>query len=235
MQPYFMPYIGYFQLVSAVDLFVIYDNIQYSKKGWVNRNRILAGDKDAYITIPLKKDSDYLDIVQRRLSHNVDEFKTKILSRIRESYRKAPFFNNGFELVVSILNDQDTNLFGFVYQSVIKTLDFLELDTKVIVSSSIDYDNSLKAQEKVLAICDKIEATTYINPIGGTNLYDYKDFKQRGIELLFLESQDVIYEQFQNTFVPWLSIIDVIMFNSKEKIKEYLKTGYILKTNGQVD
>ena len=82
MQPYFFPYIGYFQLIKSVDEFVIYDNIQYTKKGWINRNRILVNGTDYLISLPLKKDSDYLNVVDRQLAESWEKDRTKLLTLI---------------------------------------------------------------------------------------------------------------------------------------------------------
>jgi hypothetical protein len=98
----------------------------------------------------------------------------------------------------------------------------LNITTPIVVSSSIDIDHSLKSQNKVLSICNNQNANTYINSIGGVDLYDKTVFKNNNIDLKFIKSNSIIYEQFNNQFIPWLSIIDVMMFNSKEKIQEYL-------------
>ena len=114
MQPYFFPYIGYFQLINSVDKFIIYDNIQYTKKGWINRNRILVNKKDQLITLPVRKDSDYLNIVERELSESWGKDKNKMLNVIKSSYNKAPYFQETFELISKYLNDSEVNLFKFI-------------------------------------------------------------------------------------------------------------------------
>lgn len=221
MQPYFMPYIGYFQLINSVDEFIIYDNIQYTKKGWINRNRILVNGKDQLISLPIKKDSDYLDVVNRSLSKSWHKDKIKILNTIKSCYRKSPFFNEAYSIIERCLNVPNTNLFEFIYQTILILNDFLGIKTKMIISSNVDADHSLKSQDKVLAICKARNASMYINSIGGTELYDKTVFKESGIELNFIKSNSIQYKQFNNEFVPWLSIIDVLMFNSKEQIQEY--------------
>jgi hypothetical protein len=222
MQPYFMPYIGYFQLINSVDRFVIYDNIQYTKKGWINRNRILSNGKDQLITLPIKKDSDYLDVVKRELSESWEKDKSKMLNVIKSSYGKAPYFQETFELISKCLNNSEVNLFKFIYDSIILINNHLEIKTPIIISSTIDADHTLKSQDKVLSLCKEQNADIYINSIGGVELYNKETFKQNNIELNFIKSNPVQYTQFNNEFVPWLSIIDVMMFNSKEQIKEYL-------------
>jgi hypothetical protein len=227
MQPYFMPYIGYFQLINSVDEFIIYDNIQYTKKGWFNRNRILVNGKDQIITLSFKKDSDYLHIKERKLADTWKKDKQKILNVINSCYKKAPYFKHVFNLIEQILNNPQTNAFVFIYDSIISINSYLDIKTPIIISSDIDIDHSLKAQEKVLALCKARNANTYINSIGGVDLYNKTIFKQNDIELNFIKSNSIQYKQFNDEFVPWLSIIDIMMFNSKDKIKEYLN-GYTL-------
>jgi hypothetical protein len=222
MQPYFMPYIGYFQLINSVDKFIIYDNIQYTKKGWINRNRILANEKDQLITLPIKKDSDYLNIIERELSESWDKDKSKMLNIIKASYNKAPYFQETFELISKCLNNPEANLFKFIYDSIVLINNHLKIKTPIVISSTIDADHTLKSQDKVLSLCKEQNADVYINSIGGVELYDKETFKQNNIKLNFIKSNPVQYTQFNNEFVPWLSIIDVMMFNSKEQIKEYL-------------
>ena len=222
MQPYFFPYIGYFQLINAVDEFVIYDNIQFTKKGWINRNRILVNLKDDYISLPIKKDSDYLNVNQRFLSDTWPIDSKKMLNRILESYRKAPQFEEAYLLFEKCLNVEEHNLFNFIQNSLIETLNYLSINTKILKSSSIEIDHQLKSEEKVLAICKAQNASTYINPIGGIELYSKERFERNGIKFQFQKSNPINYLQYKNEFVPWLSILDVLMFNTKDEIKSFL-------------
>jgi len=226
MQPYFLPYIGYFQLINAVDKFVVYDNIQFTKKGWINRNRILVNGKDEYFTLPLKKDSDYLNVDQRKLSDAFQAERLKILRKINASYRKAPYFKTVFPLIEFIFNQQDENLFNFIFQSLKTVCDYLEIKTEFIISSTLSIDHTLKSEDKVIAICSALNAKQYINPIGGLELYSKENFKQKNIELNFIKPATIDYEQFNNEFMPWLSIIDVMMFNSTEMLQHYIQSDY---------
>ncbi len=226
MQPYIFPYIGYFQLIQAVDKFVVYDNIQFTKKGWINRNRILVNGRDEYFTIPLKKDSDYLNVDQRKLADNYHTEKIKLLRKFAESYKKAPEFNSVFPLVESVFNQEEDNLFRYIYASLVAVNAYLGIRTELVISSTIPVDHTLRSQDKVIAFCKALHATAYINPIGGVELYSKEIFKENDIELNFLKSGTVEYMQFKNEFVPWLSIIDVMMFNPKEKIQQYLESYY---------
>ena len=228
MQPYLFPYIGYFQLMNAVDEFVVYDNIQYTKKGWINRNRILVNGKDAYITFPLKKDSDYLDIKDRYLADDWVLERKKILNRISESYRKAASFEFVYPVIEKIILFEETNLFKFILNSLTVLKEYLSIKTLFPISSEIPINHELKAEKKVIAICKAKNADVYINPIGGMDMYSKDEFKKEGIDLRFLKATDVTYKQFNNDFVPFLSIIDVMMFNTKEEMKEMIKNKYIL-------
>jgi hypothetical protein len=222
MQPYFFPYIGYFQLINAVDEFIIYDNIKFTKKGWINRNRILVNGKDSFISLPIKKDSDYMNVNARFLTENWAVEHKKMLNRIVESYRKAPFFRETYEVIERCITYEDRNLFKFIFHSVQTLVDYLGIDTKLTVSSSVLIDHQLKGEDKVIAICKEQKAEIYVNPIGGVNLYDKEQFRARNIELQFQKSNTIHYKQFNNEFVPWLSIIDVMMFNSKVEITCFL-------------
>jgi hypothetical protein len=221
MQPYFLPYIGYFQLINSVDIFVIYDNIKYTKKGWINRNRYLQNGKDADFSISLKNDSDSLDVKDRVISSEFN--KNKLFNQIKEAYRKAPFFDQGMALIRKVVSNEEINLFKYIYFSVKEICNYLNIKTQIVVSSHIAIDHALKGQEKVIAICKYFDADVYINAIGGQELYSVERFKEVEIDLKFIKSEVVEYKQFDNEFIPWLSILDVIMFNDNDNINEMLK------------
>ena len=222
MQPYFMPYIGYFQLINSVDEFVIYDNIQYTKKGFINRNRILFNGTDRGFTLPIKKDSDYLDVTEREVSGVWLKDSDKLINLIKQSYKKAPYFDSSIALVVECVKYDNLNLFDFIYNSVKVLCKHLDIDTQIIKSSDIAINHSLKSQDKVIAICKARKATTYINAIGGQELYTKSEFKEQGIDLAFIKTNPIQYKQFNEDFEPWLSIIDLIMFNSKEDLNKHI-------------
>jgi len=216
MQPYFLPYIGYWQLLGAVDAFVLYDNIQYTKKGWINRNRFLKNDSDALFTIPLRKDSDFLNVIDRMIA---DEFDPeRLLNQLAGSYRKAPFFSRVFPLLGSIVACKDRNLFGYIEHSIRCVAEFLDIKTPIVISSTLQIDHSLRGEQKVLALCRAMGASHYINPVGGQELYSKPAFKEFGITLEFLQARPIRYPQFSNEFVSNLSIVDVLMFNQRESV-----------------
>lgn len=226
MQPYFLPYIGYYQLIAAVDIFVVYDNIKYTKKGWINRNRLLLNGADAMFSLPLKKDSDSLDVVQRELSAEFD--REKLLNQFRGAYARAPHFAQTFPLLERIVHCGEENLFRYIHHSITEVCAYLNIKTEIRISSGIDIDHGLKAQDKVIALCRAAGADTYINAIGGTDLYDRGVFGAQGIELKFIKARPFEYAQFGAPFVPWLSIVDVLMFNPIEVVQKWTTLSYEL-------
>jgi hypothetical protein len=226
MQPYIFPYLGYFQLLGAVDTFVVYDNIQYTKKGWINRNRILANGQATLFTLPLASGSDYLDIRDRYLAP--DYAPEKLLARFTGAYRRAPCFQQTLPLLEEVLRHPDRNLFGYLHHALLRTAAHLGLGTEVRVSSTVPIDHDLKGQDRVLAQCEALGAATYINPIGGVDLYSRSEFADRGVELRFLEMVPFEYPQISPTFVPSLSIVDVLMHNPLGDVQGWLSTQYRL-------
>jgi len=226
MQPYFMPYIGYFQLIAAVDLFIVYDNVKYTKKGWINRNRILCDGHEALISLPLKAGADSLHVRERQLAADFDA--RKLVRQITGAYRSAPGFEETLRLVERICGHADRNLFGFLHHSIVATCRHLGLCTEVAVSSAFAIDHGLKAQDKVLALCQAAGATTYVNAIGGTELYSPDAFRDRGIDLRFIKSRPFEYHQFGKDFVPWLSILDVMMFNPRDAVVAAIRGNFDL-------
>lgn len=220
MQPYFLPYIGYFQLMKYADIFVVYDNIQFTKKGWIHRNRFLLNGKDALFSISILKDSDFLDIKERKLSEEFLDINMKTMRKIESSYKKAPFFDQVYPLFQKcFFFTEHKNLFDFVYNSIQIIRDYLKIETKILISSELDNENHLlKGKDRVQFICKKLNANQYINPIGGKDLYDKLDFANQSIDLKFLEAIQIEYSQFNFEFVPWLSILDILMFNSVEQV-----------------
>lgn len=221
MQPYFLPYIGYFQLIASVDTFVVYDNIKYTKKGWISRNRMLQNGTDKIFSIALAKASDRLDIVERELSSDFN--RQKLLSQFRGCYLKAPYFEDVWPLIERITLFQDDNLFRYIQNSIVLICDYLDIDTEIIVSSSVAADHDLLSQDRVLSICEAMNANTYVNPIGGLELYSRSEFASKGCELKFIKTNTIEYMQFGDSFLPGLSILDVLFFNSLDECRNLLK------------
>jgi hypothetical protein len=226
MQPYFLPYIGYFQLIAAVDRFVIYDTIEYTKKGWINRNRMLRNGEAVTFSLPLRKASDFLDVRDREIAPDFDP--GKLLAQFEGAYRKAPHFGDVRPLLEEILGHPDRNLFAYILNSVAACCRHLGITTPIVVSSGIEGAARLSGAERVLELCGRLGADSYLNPIGGLDLYKPSQFAPRGIELRFLRSREIAYPQFGAPFQPFLSIVDVMMFNPPERIADMLRAGYDL-------
>ncbi|WP_219117196.1 WbqC family protein [Janthinobacterium sp. UMAB-56] len=224
MQPYFLPYIGYFQLIAVADLFIVYDNIKYTKKGWINRNRMLLNDKDTTFTLPLKNASDHLHICEREISPQFDA--EKLLNQFKGAYQRAPYLRETMALLESIVHHPAANLFEFLLHSLVETCEHLGIATPFQRSSEIAIDHALKGQDKVLALCQATGADRYINPIGGLQLYREADFLAKGIVLEFLQSRLPPYPQSGGEFVPWLSIIDVMMFTSPASLQTAIRQQF---------
>ena len=204
----------------------MYDNIKYTKKGWINRNRMLQSGKDVMFSLPLKSDSDYLDVCERELA--ADFNRDKLLNQFKGAYRRAPYFARTFPLIEQIVQYEDTNLFRFLHHSIIKSCDHLSIATEIRVSSGVAIDHDLKSQDKVLALCEATGASTYVNASGGAELYSKETFREEGIGLKFIQSKPFEYAQFGDAFVPWLSIIDLMMFNPLEALQACISTNYEL-------
>lgn len=226
MQPYFFPYLGYWQLINAVDTYVVYDDVAYIKGGWINRNNILVNEKANLITLSLENSSSFKNINEINIIKN-EKNAEKIVKTIQMAYKKAPFFNQVMPILENLLLKND-KIADLNYNSILEINKYLKINTNIILSSSLSKDNSLKAQDKVIHINKLLGSDTYINAIGGQELYDREEFKREGIELKFLKMNDIKYTQFKNEFVPNLSIIDVMMFNSEMKIKEMLNNYELL-------
>jgi hypothetical protein len=221
MQPYLFPYIGYFQLMNAVDKFVIYDDVTYIKSGWINRNKILANNMEYMFTAPLRNASSNILIKDIQLSLN-KKWKIKLLQTLSQNYKKAPYFEVTFSVVSQVVNISTEFIRDMHLKSFELINTYLGLEASII-ETSIDYNNqALKGQQRILDICMKENADHYINPLGGQELYDKELFINNGIKLNFLKSKEINYLQFNKEFIPWLSIIDVMMFNSPEEIIKML-------------
>jgi hypothetical protein len=228
MQPYFFPYIGYFQLINAVDKFIIYNDVNYINKGWINRNNFLINNAPYCLTVPLSKAS------QNKLIYEVEilddfKWKNKLKRTIELSYIKAPFFKEVYALLDNLLKQNYSSISEFNVAGIIEVCKYLSINT-IIKENSQHYQNSgLSGQHRILDICTKESATHYINPIGGVNLYDKNYFIENKVSISFLQTTSVNYKQFNNEFVPSLSIIDILMFCSKNQIKNELLPKFELK------
>lgn len=221
MQPYFFPYVGYWQLIHAVDRFVIYDDVNYIKGGWVNRNRILVNGKPTFITVPLHQSSPFKRICDTSMQPSL-AWRAKLVKMVELTYRKATYFVEVFPVVEDLIRHQTDNLSDYLAHQ-LKTLSaFMGINTEFVVTSRCYKNNELSGQERVLDVCKREGATTYINLQGGQALYERTAFTQHGVDLKFLIPSAKEFKQFGSTHVPWLSIIDVMMFNSRSQLSALL-------------
>lgn len=219
MQPYLFPYLGYFQLIHAVDRFVIYDDVNYIKGGWINRNNILGKTGAQRFTLQLFGASPNKLINEVEVGDNGN----KILTTLAQAYGKAPYFSTVYPLLETCLTYPEKNLARFLAHSLQLICSYMGITTELLISSDIPKNNSLRGVEKVVSICKQLEGNTYINAIGGRELYDREYFRQHGLELFFLQMKSTVYPQFRGEFVPYLSIIDVMMFNSRNTLSLFLQ------------
>lgn len=225
MQPYLFPYIGYFQLIAAADKFVVYDDVSFIKQGWINRNRILVNRQSYMFSVPLEHQSSFRLIKDTLINRSqYAPWKTKFLKTLTETYRKVPQFSEVLPLVENILAEPSEHIADLSRKSLEAVCGYLEITTP-FVRSSTEFDNAaLSGQDRVIDICRKEEAQIYINLAGGVELYGTAEFARHGLQLLFIKPVGISYCQSGDNFVPNLSVIDVLMFNSKETVKQMLQS-----------
>ena len=221
MQPYLFPFLPYFQLIFAVDVFGVADDSQFINRGWVNRNRILINNSPLLFTFSLKKDQYHRPIKARYFHDNFDYEKRKFIKTLELNYNKAPYYKDTIELIREIFNYDERNISKFIENQLKIICRYINIKTPFINSSLWQIDNmdNLQLEERVIKSLKKINISHFINPVGGSELYTKKVFDNNKIKLDFLKPLEIYYKQFESDFVPNLSIIDVMMFNSREEIE----------------
>ena len=189
MQPYFLPYIGYWQLIYAVDRFVLLDDVNYIVRGYINRNSLLLDKKPYKFTIPVCKASQNNLILDTKLSFD-EEKRRKFLQTIQNAYKKAPCFSNIMPLVEKIINYPDDDITNYILNSIKIILNYLDINTDLYISSELSKKQGLKGEERIIEICKVMDADVYINPCGGRKLYVYEHFKKENIKLFFLDTRE---------------------------------------------
>ena len=229
-QPYFLPYLAYWQLIHSADVFKISDDYQYIKKGWINRNRILVCGSPCYFRLDMARPSTGQKINELYINEIPVGDKLK---QIRLAYGRAPCFDSGVELLNRIFSYKNRNLAAFLAHSIETVCEYLGIKTKLVLSSDFAHNSDYRREHRLYDLCQRIGADTYHNAIGGQKLYSYEEFEKRGIKLAFLKMGDIRYPQFGQEFVPNLSILDVIMFNPVEKIREMLDCYTLLDKSSE--
>jgi hypothetical protein len=218
MQPYIFPYIGYFHLIQATEKIVFYDDVNYIKRGWINRNRILLNGKDHVFTIPVSKASQNKQI--REIEIAIDEkFRTKFVSTLLNAYKKAPFYKEVITVVEKVLEAPAENISELAITSICSVYDYLGKNINWTESSSCCAETiEEKKGDRLIAISKNLGYDKYVNSIGGMELYVKDDFAAKGVNLSFVKSKPIAYDQGLAEFIPNLSIIDILMFNPPEKV-----------------
>ena len=228
MQPYLFPYIGYLQMINAVNKFVILDDVAFIKRGWINRNHILLNNKSHLFTVPLVKVSQNKIIKETKISYDRN-WQSSLLKTLEHAYKKAPFFSPVMEMVSSVINQKDVYISEMALNSIKKTCGYLGIETTIINSSELYQNDTLKSENRIIDICLRENVSMYINAMNGRELYRAENFKRHNIELRFINALPQSYKQFGNSFEPSLSVIDILMFKDKIEVKELLE-HYTLET-----
>jgi hypothetical protein len=221
MQPYFLPYIGYFQLMSAVDKFVILDDANFINRGWINRNRLLLNGVAHTFTIPLRGASQNRRIFEIELDDR-QSWRDKLLHTVRHAYCKAPCYARVRPLMERVIGYPSNQLDAFLLNSLREVAQYLPLDVDIVSSARVYGNAHLKGEQRILDICRQEGADVYVNPIGGIDLYDRGRFSEHQISLQFLRSRPLVYAQGNSSHVPWLSMLDVLMYNDADTVRRLL-------------
>ena len=218
MQPYFLPYLGYFQLIASVDRFVVYDDVSYIKSGWINRNKIKVQGQASLITVPLQNGRSGVPIREGLIAGKREFWTKKMLRTVAESYTKAPFYSQIFPMFEGWLNDEIEGISELNLRIIKDVCQYVGLKTEIVPTSTVYANSNLSSVARVLNICQQERATHYINAIGGRELYSQDAFKNKGFELSFLKPVLSPYSHGKGDFIPGLSILDVLMWNQVEII-----------------
>jgi hypothetical protein len=221
MQPYFFPYLGYWQLIQAVDRFVVYDDVNYIKGGWINRNRILINGEPAYLTAPLQQPSPFRRICDTSLLPST-AWRDKLVKMVELTYRSAPCFAEVFPLVEQLIRHETDNLSDYLAHQLHTLAAYMGIRTEFVLSSRGYHNDEMTGQARVIDICTREGAHTYINAPGGRTLYEHEAFRHAGIDLQFIAMRPMSYTQRAAQFVPNLSIIDALMALGPVEIRPYL-------------
>lgn len=218
MQPYLFPYLGYYQLVNSSDEFVLYDDVNYINGGYINRNNILVSGCSQRFTLPIIGASQNKKISELYFHNNV----RKVLKTIEQSYRKAPNFDAIFSIANNVLLDDDRRVVNITGKSIRIIFEYLNINKNIWLSSDIPNDKSLSAQDRIIEMSKFLKCDMYINSPGGKHLYNKAYFKNNGVTLKFINCLLSEYDQKNNIFVPYLSILDVLMWCSKDEVIKLL-------------
>lgn len=221
MQPYFFPYLGYFQLIHAVDEFVFLDDVTFIKKGWINRNRLALNGADWWFTVPLRGQSQHTLIRDVRIApEEFRQWRRKFMLTLRHFYGKAAFYQTGTRLVEEVLATASDNMADLAKAAITACCRLLGITARLIFSSSVFPSNRLRGEERLIDVCKQAGASKYINPSGGLALYTKERFARHGLGLHFLCSESIAYQADMATHGMEFSILDSIMWCGPERVAE---------------
>lgn len=221
MQPYVFPYIGYFHLIEASTEIIFYDDVNYIKGGWINRNRILLGGQDLMVTVPLKDASSFRTIAET-MTNMKPTFRVKLAKQLAAAYAKAPFYEAVSQMVLNVFDRENGSVADLAIDSILAVYSYLGLPIKWSKSSQEwPETKSMQRADRLIFMTQQLGYSSYVNPLGGSELYQKEYFSERGVSLSFVQSEQLSYKQFDNQFVPWLSIIDVLMFNDVATVRQW--------------
>tara|TARA_B100000497_G_C7695091_1_gene424221 strand:- start:2882 stop:3688 length:807 start_codon:yes stop_codon:yes gene_type:complete len=235
MQPYFFPYLGYFQLINEVDIFVLYDKVSYRKSSWINRNRIKdkGTSQPVLLTVPVQHPKCTMPIAKVRITEN-DDWKAKVKNLIYYNYKKAPFFDEIFDFIVDLIFNDEKSLHKYNSHIILKICERLGIQASIVIEneaheqveadlSTISNADGMLKQHRIVKLCSLYDAKDYINPINGMSLYDFDFFERNNKQLHFIEAEPIEYPQFFHPYLENMSIIDVLMHNGFDGTKELLQ------------
>ena len=214
MQPYFFPYLGYFQLLAAAETFVFLDDVNYQKGGWINRNRIKRDGEQCWFSMPVRKASHRRKILDTKVSKDTN-WRKDLLRQLEYAYRDAPYRSEVLDLVRRVLDFESEHIAEFAKRSVVEVLKHLNCNVSLVWTSTIYGNSHLRGQDRVIDICKCNEAATYVNASGGRSLYEERAFFEEGISLEFLQP---VANSTSGLRGNTLSIIDILMHHSADEV-----------------
>jgi hypothetical protein len=224
MQPYLFPHIGYYQLMHAVDRFVVADYVMFNNQGSINRNRLLINGSAVYFTVPVKRHPADALIRDVEIDDRTGaRRRAALIKTIANFYRRAPSFDRVYPIVERVIDGPFAKIADMARASLQEVCEYLGMTVSIVPSSAAYGNAHLKGQDRVIDTCRAECATDYVNASGGRSLYSREAFLAHGIRLHFISTGAIAYPQFDLPFVPSLSVIDLLMFNPQAEARDLLQ------------
>lgn len=215
LQPSYIPWIGYFEQIVNVDIFVFYDDVQYTKNDWRNRNKIKTLDGSSWLSIPIKSSTSKK--INEVLIDDTKNWQTKHLKSLKQYYSKSKYFEDIYPLLEKNINS-DINSISTLSIDIIKDIvKYLKIDTKFYLSSDLDIGGD--KNNRLINICKHFNASSYYTGLAAKDYIDEELFKKNNIELVYQEYKHPSYEQLHGDFLPYLSIIDLLFNHGRDSKK----------------